>query len=725
MGIHTTEPTDAIVVQRPFINPNYTDSSGKVLSPEEIEKIRASLRAYRQKKQNEVHYRDQGSINQAESDYVREEKKKNGLLVTQEDLQKQQEQAAMYADMHNNFTLNVGTPYINPELAKRNPEMMRFIINNDARNLPEAIINGAMFSTVPNLTLSGIFGTLAANDIYNNGLNWGNGLTLGLSSLPIFGSAYRGFRSFGNNGYRNWVLSRAINSSAKNNVYLDIANTPRYLDSGGNAINYFDYLQTIFPNSKLRGIQWHGGDTSKLSSFRFNPDFNTNIGGFYTTPSKTYASQYGRTNPVLLNVENPLHTEGGWTGLLTESDINNITRAGYDGIINPKFDTGFRLTPSRQENIVFNPEQVHVLGSNNDYSGFIDYLNSNNKFSQSLWQNQWGTHWSPNPRMNYIFYERPSYLSDAERAGIPKGDRNNIVPYLEGSTSNVSEDIMLINRGKYPYIFKNGQIVWNPQKTGLGRGRRLTTHFTLDRPVTGHGAGNWDLASETMIVPYKQVVKLNGQPLNIEPMDTYFGGFGRFRLNQNDVKILTSDPVNYRKYKLAGVNAEFSEESNRLVTEGKKIEEQIEALLKKADYYPGNLPQEEFDLYYSLQDKLYDIQQKNYDLVLKWTEANGRRPTLEDMKIIENESGLESSTSEIGSTGIHNSLDKNITYHMAPATHANDFTSAFERWENLDFFDSPDYLYSPQRIKLFNEIKLKYPELFKESYKRGGKLNKS
>lgn len=313
---------------------------------------------------------------------------------------------------------------------------------------------------------------------------------------------------------------------------------------------------------------------------------------------------------------------------------------------------------------------------------------------------------------------RPSILTDAEREGINKHDRTNVVPYLQGSTSNVPEDIMLINRGKYPYTFENGKIVWTPIKTQIGRGKRLTAHFTLDRPVTSHSAGDWDLASETMIVPYKHVVELNGQPLNISPMDTYFGGFGRFSLDQNKVKILTANPKNYRKYKLQGINSEYSEESNKLITEGERIQNQIDNLLEKSNYNPNALSEQDFQLYYSLIDKLSEIKSKNYNLVLKWTEANGRRPTIEDINIIENESELKSGAEKINPYGIQSLLNKNIQYENSPKEHSNDFLSAFERYEKgLDYFEQYDYLQAPQRLKLFNEIKQKYPELFNSSIK--------
>jgi hypothetical protein len=56
---------------------------------------------------------------------------------------------------------------------------------------------------------------------------------------------------------------------------------------------------------------------------------------------------------------------------------------------------------------------------------------------------------------------------------------------------------------------------------GLSERAPITFHFTTDTQVKPHSGGDsWANAKTTYLVPYKSVVKHNGMPANIEPMDT-------------------------------------------------------------------------------------------------------------------------------------------------------------------------------------------------------------
>lgn len=328
-------------------------------------------------------------------------------------------------------------------------------------------------------------------------------------------------------------------------------------------------------------------------------------------------------------------------------------------------------------------------------------------------------------RIRFPFNERPSHLTSAERAGISGHDRTNVVPFLQGSESSVPEDILLINRANHPYQFENGRLVWNYTPTPSG-GRRITHHFTLDQPVMAHGSGNWDLVKHTMVVPYRHIVQQNGQPLNVDIMDTYFGGFGRFAIDQDKVRILTADPNIFRRYKLQGIQVEYSPESNRIIEQANNLYKQLEPLEQKRISSVGNLSLEERKLYDSLQEQLRELQRQNYEVVSKWTSSVGRRPNMNDINIIESESGLKTGAvaSNSPAASIYGSYPryKNISYFTAPPTHSNDFVMGLELQEPVQLYRDfngrlvfPE-AFAPQRRAVWEQMELRYPRLFDRTY---------
>lgn len=315
-------------------------------------------------------------------------------------------------------------------------------------------------------------------------------------------------------------------------------------------------------------------------------------------------------------------------------------------------------------------------------------------------------------RTRYPFWERPSMLTSEEKAGLSRHDRTNKVPYLQGSVSSVPEDIVLINRANAPYQFKNGVLEWNYIPSGVPNGRRITHHFTLDKPVTGNAGGDWSLSTNTMIVPYNHVVSRNGQPIGASVMDTYFGGFGRFTLDKDKVKILTSNPDEYRRYRLQGVSSEYSPESAKIIEQANQLKSKLEPL-KQRLYGEGTpLSDDEFSLLQNLENQLTELGDRNYDIVNNWISKNSRKPTIQDFQLIEQESGLP--------TGARLDSYGNIQYHSTPTTHFFDFITNIESQKKINQFnDDLQGIIAPQRKALYEQAKKRYPNLFKP----GGKIN--
>lgn len=110
--------------------------------------------------------------------------------------------------------------------------------------------------------------------------------------------------------------------------------------------------------------------------------------GIYTTFDKKYAKQYGNVNSYYVNSEDPLYTNGRWTGVINEQVKNDILDNGYDLIINENFDnTPKILEPfikKRTENILFDNTKIKSANSvTYDDAGDIIPLSKRDNFNSS------------------------------------------------------------------------------------------------------------------------------------------------------------------------------------------------------------------------------------------------------------------------------------------------------------------------------------------------------
>lgn len=536
---------------------------------------------------------------------------------------------------------------------------------------------------------------------------WVNPYSIGRGLVGAGSKLYNASRQMA----RPYLISREMNQAVRTArpLVTEVQNPLHYRTRLGE-------VEIDDPFNNYRMLKPGGTDNFIRRGNQFAPDYSYKKGGIW--------------NRVRANMDNPMYARGKlWYGV--------------EGT-------------NKRPGLLVTRQPMYVASSHSKPFPRLDETNLNTKWgtrrvpvdegTQNL-ENTGVYSWDPNyygngqggyvrvrgDRPMMALYERPkSAITDAERAGIPRGDRNNKVPFLEGAASNVPEDIVLINRAKNPYIFENGRIVWNNIPThdidGNLLGKRITHHFTLDAPVTAHSGGDWDLAENTMIVPYRHAVEMNGHPINVEPMDTYFGGFGRFTLDQNKVKILTANPKLYRQYKLQGIDVEFSPESAALIEKANKIKTKLEPLYDK-NFTPGyKMSDEEISMMIDLERQLQEVEQQNYSLVQKWTEANSRRPTMDDIKLIEAESGLPTNAHPKNPYGIRMTSNPHIDYYSTPPTHSYDFVQAIETgmpqptW-NVDDPELSRNLISITRRKLFEAAARRYPHLFGVTkQKQGGRI---
>ena len=195
----------------------------------------------------------------------------------------------------------------------------------------------------------------------------------------------------------------------------------------GTQEQYSQYLDTIFPDSKVKDIVYHG--TKELNKVKEEGFDTSKIGtgestslqgkGFYFAKHphilKSYAKgERGGIISALLNVENPLQ-EKKFTKFLREQlginnvDASNVYEVGNkvtkwlednnkDSVLWEQGQTIPKGTEQQEDNIkrifgnyfdfstrllnsphysVIKPEQIHILGSKQDIQGFKDFVNKN------------------------------------------------------------------------------------------------------------------------------------------------------------------------------------------------------------------------------------------------------------------------------------------------------------------------------------------------------------
>jgi len=149
-------------------------------------------------------------------------------------------------------------------------------------------------------------------------------------------------------------------------------------------------LNTIFPNSKVKEIVYHGGTLNPDD--RGKDSFTGEFGGkhgIYFTGSKSRAKSYIKSGNndyrsksqiyfALLNIERPLDKKI-WTkwkfgaDTITDKGLEQMKENNSDGIIVTDFLSKF--TQYNTQYVVLDMNQVYILGSNKDIEGFKKYMN--------------------------------------------------------------------------------------------------------------------------------------------------------------------------------------------------------------------------------------------------------------------------------------------------------------------------------------------------------------
>jgi len=169
----------------------------------------------------------------------------------------------------------------------------------------------------------------------------------------------------------------------------------------GTEKDYSDYIKTIFPESKVKDIVYHGSNNKEIENFKVGERDHFRFGsGIYFSKNykaaKSYAdSKNGKTYFAILNIKNSKNIndnfwEQTYTPLEKFLKINKIKHI-IKGILSPELRAKIKYKSSEilstkdssivnngEEIIVYNPTQIHMLNSEQDIEEFKKYMKSKN-----------------------------------------------------------------------------------------------------------------------------------------------------------------------------------------------------------------------------------------------------------------------------------------------------------------------------------------------------------
>lgn len=179
---------------------------------------------------------------------------------------------------------------------------------------------------------------------------------------------------------KTYHIAREMNKGLKKNPILKSYNSSSsYLDTGGNVLQYQDYINSLFPNSKVKDIVYHSTWAKPFE--QFDPGKIKRGYGFYFSPSEHHLP-FDRIVYSRVNIQNPLEifpnknrnldVSGLWRKDITEQAIKNGQHDGIIGVSNMR-------NPGEPEIVALNPNQIHILGSNRDVKQFSDFMDKINR----------------------------------------------------------------------------------------------------------------------------------------------------------------------------------------------------------------------------------------------------------------------------------------------------------------------------------------------------------
>lgn len=168
------------------------------------------------------------------------------------------------------------------------------------------------------------------------------------------------------------------------------------LEKIGTKEQYKQYIENVFPESKVKDIVYH---SSKVQKDNFDKKYigsnNKKLAagqGFYFTKDKNFSKIYGKhLTTAIINLENPanFNTSSDEYLDLSEEEQQKIVddfEKNNDSIIDDRTDTYYNENDELVDSvgsdyIVFEPDQIHILGSKQDIQEFGNYVKNEGKLT--------------------------------------------------------------------------------------------------------------------------------------------------------------------------------------------------------------------------------------------------------------------------------------------------------------------------------------------------------
>ena len=344
--------------------------------------------------------------------------------------------------------------------------------------------------------------------------------------------------SFITGGKSNFIVFDNTNLHEVNSIITQI--TPEQKQQA--LQQYSQYLDTIFPDSKVKDIVYHGTD-AKFDTFDKSKIGKNDVVsgyGFYFTHFKENAKLFGNPIAAIINLKNPSGEHLGYTDIITpykyskipdnlKNEYKLITTGIYKGnyeinsnlktIKNESSDAfNLRISKAAYENlkedydgyypndkishdieddkdiVVFEPEQIHRLGSKQDIEGFKKFVSkpSSKKVMVSSWKNVGG--WD----LPYYGYEGRT-LPD----GTKVTSAHKVKIALQGDFKKLLDLKDVKDLAKNPEVIKEAKAKgesYSPEMVALNRllkdekwldkdnNRRLVSIIGVRIPVQGHNS---------------------------------------------------------------------------------------------------------------------------------------------------------------------------------------------------------------------------------------------
>jgi hypothetical protein len=161
------------------------------------------------------------------------------------------------------------------------------------------------------------------------------------------------------------------------------------LASIGTEQQYSQYLDTIFPNSKVKDIVYRADKRINLDEKTTVDDYTqVGVNGVFYSSNKDYALNYnrelkGKIYSTLVNLKTPLQVDKDeiqYFGRNKDEFIKGFSN--NDSLIyieDETFNTEDKYGFVKEEIVIFEPEQIHILGSKQDIQGFKKFVKKSSK----------------------------------------------------------------------------------------------------------------------------------------------------------------------------------------------------------------------------------------------------------------------------------------------------------------------------------------------------------